>query len=76
MIVLKVVGILLLLIFALLSLVVFLQRRSDKRRLVEMRAELQRKTEAGINPFDDGFYCFMLKDGTCRSGYIERSPAE
>lgn len=70
MIVLKVVGILLLLIFALLSLVVILHRRSEKRRLAEIQAELQRKFDAGIIPFDDGFYCFRLSDGTCRSGYM------
>ncbi len=70
MILLKVVGILLLLISALLSLVVFLHRRSEKRRFAEIQAELQRKVDAGINPFDDSFYCFMLSDGTCRSGYM------
>lgn len=63
-------GILLLLGFAVFGLLVFLQLRSDRRRLAEIRAKLQRKAEAGINPFDDGFYCIMLSDGTCRSGYV------
>lgn len=70
MIILKVVGFLLLLGFAVFGLLVFLQLRSDRRRLAEIRAKFQRKAEAGINPFDDGFYCIMLSDGTCRSGYV------
>lgn len=61
---------------AVLSLASYGWYRSRQRRLAAIRLELQRKTEAGINPLDDGFYCIMLKDGTCRSGYIERPPAE
>lgn len=74
--VLTVVGVLLLLGFAMFGLLLFLHMRSEKRRLAEIRAELQRKAEAGNNPFDDGFYCFMLSNGTCRSGYMIDQPKQ
>ena len=51
-------------------------RRSEKIRLAAIDRELRAKVEAGINPFDDGFYCIMRKDGRCASGYIDRPPAE
>lgn len=54
----------------------YLWHRSEKRRLAAIDRQLHAKREAGINPFDDGFYCIMRNDGSCSSGYIDRPPAE
>lgn len=59
-----------------LGLPPYLWHRSEKRRLAAIRLKLRAKAEAGIDPFDDGFYCILREGGSGSCGYISRQPAE
>lgn len=54
----------------LVGLLAYLRHRRKKRSLAVMESQLSTETEADNETFSDNFYCFMLKDGTVRSGYI------
>lgn len=51
-------------------------RRRKQRRLTAMHLDRDAQLQRAANILNDDFYCIMLKDGSCRSGYMNRPPAE
>lgn len=54
----------------LLGLLLSLRHRVKQRRDAAIRDQAAETRPVG-DALDDGFYCIMLKDGTCRSGFME-----
>lgn len=53
----------------------FWQRRKQ-RRLAAIQLDRETQLRRAANFLNDDFYYIMLKDGSCRSGYMNRPPAE
>jgi hypothetical protein len=56
---------------ALLGLIVYCWHRRKQRSLVTVVGDGEAESELDTETFSDNFYCIMLTDGTCRSGYID-----
>jgi len=54
----------------------YLWRRRKQRRITAMHLDRDAQLQRAANFLNDDFYCIMLKDGSCRSGYLKRPPAE
>lgn len=65
--------------FISLGLLLYFQRRTKQRRAVAIDQEQPSSDEtvdAEDRAYAENFYCFMLSDGTCRSGFTMDPPKQ